>query len=610
MRQYQEEYIANLRDIATLNMRGKQENMSFEEFAGYISGNRKRAEQKIIRNMELLRDNLFPVLDRIFDADEDELKDLHEFTDNLNKGKEELDIGLFCQLHKAFLSVERQKKNRNGIIRELYWLGMGYYGLCNKLVGTDYDESEKYIMQMRLCFAEAAAYLKYYDEIDDTQTRGYILRARANMALGRFRVSNEKIHMVKHTLQILNDKSYQEKEPDLPWDRYIYMTHQQMAASISYGKENHMTPQDIEDVMESAYIVYQRRLQEAAANNEPLMIRPQYSCNVIDYYCGMETLDGLLTKLEALMDAVEPEDFSENGMYGIISMPAFYCQFLLNNPEKIPRRKKYVKYLYNRLFTYMDAFPDTDRNELLFLYLRQLTYTFVEIEGGVTYKEFLKKLQMCFAPDQYVRARVVGEASAAFCRIIMEEDKEFFDDIDEIRDIEDLDRKKSEVENYALECGRFYDIGRMCFMNLYSRIIRQWFDDEYEMSKLHTIVGAQWLEGRPSTKRYAAVARGHHSWYDGVSGYPNAYKRLDCPYRQMVDVIALIDWLDNMTDTERLYMGEKKTFDEAVEEAVKLEGKRFSPLLTARLRDKQVVEQIRTAFDKGRAAAYRELYRG
>ena len=43
-----------------------------------------------------------------------------------------------------------------------------------------------------------------------------------------------------------------------------------MAASISYGREESMTSQDVEDVMESVYIVYQRRLQEAAEKGENL----------------------------------------------------------------------------------------------------------------------------------------------------------------------------------------------------------------------------------------------------------------------------------------------------------------------------------------------------
>ena len=43
-------------------------------------------------------------------------------------------------------------------------------------------------------------------------------------------------------------------------------------------------------------------------------------------------------------------------------------------------------------------------------------------------------------------------------------------------------------------------------------------------------------------------------------------------------------------------------------EAVALEGRRFSPLLTARLRDKQVTDRICQAFQEGRREAYRRMY--
>ena len=76
----------------------------------------------------------------------------------------------------------------------------------------------------------------------------------------------------------------------------------------------------------------------------------------------------------------------------------------------------------------------------------------------------------------------------------------------------------------------------------------------------------------------------------------------------MVDVIGLLDWINNVTDTARLYTGQEKTFEEAVEGAIALEGRRFSPLLTARLRDKKITEQLEAAIEEGRRAAFRQLY--
>lgn len=608
MQLYQQEYIANLKEIVMLTMGERREKLSFEAYLEQSDRKRRRGEELVKRNMKLLREGLFPVLDHIYAADETEISELREFAGELTGGKEDLDGGLYCQIHKALLSLARMRKDRKEMIRELYCLGMGYYGLYNKLVGLERKEIQKYTSQMRLCFAEAAAYLKYFDEIEDTETRGFILRSRANMSLGQFNTPGEKIRMVKRTLEILQDKGFQEKEPGLPWDRYIFLTHQQMAASISYGRESTMTSRDVEDVMESVYIVYQRRFEEAAQRKQKMLLRPSFSYYVIEYFCGMFGIDGLLARMETLMDGADAADFSEEGMYGIISLPAFYSQYLNDYPDKIPGRAEYVRNLYRRAMEYVEAFPREEESEKLFLYLRQLPSTFVEVEGGILYKQFLLKILMRFAPEIYVHSKVVADAAVVFCRLIIDEEPDFFDDMDSIREIGEPLEKRQAILDYARECGMLHDVGKINFMNLYSQTARQWFEEEYEMAHLHTNVGAAWLGERESTSMYAPVALGHHCWYDGSHGYPETYHRLECPCRQMVDIIGMLDWINNVVDTATMYTGVEKSFREAVDAAVDLERRRFSPLLTARLRDKAIAEQMENAFAEGRREAYRLLY--
>lgn len=608
MQLYQQEYIANLKEIVMLTMGERREKLSFEAYLEQSDRKRRRGEELVKRNMKLLREGLFPVLDHIYAADETEISELREFAGELTGGKEDLDGGLYCQIHKALLSLARMRKDRKEMIRELYCLGMGYYGLYNKLVGLERKEIQKYTSQMRLCFAEAAAYLKYFDEIEDTETRGFILRSRANMSLGQFNTPGEKIRMVKRTLEILQDKGFQEKEPGLPWDRYIFLTHQQMAASISYGRESTMTSRDVEDVMESVYIVYQRRFEEAAQRKQKMLLRPSFSYYVIEYFCGMFGIDGLLARMETLMDGADAADFSEEGMYGIISLPAFYSQYLNDYPDKMPGRAEYVRNLYRRAMEYVEAFPREEESEKLFLYLRQLPSTFVEVEGGILYKQFLLKILMRFAPEICVHSKVVADAAVVFCRLIIDEEPDFFDDMDSIREIGEPLEKRQAILDYARECGMLHDVGKINFMNLYSQTARQWFEEEYEMAHLHTNVGAAWLGERESTSMYAPVALGHHCWYDGSHGYPETYHRLECPCRQMVDIIGMLDWINNVVDTATMYTGVEKSFREAVDAAIDLERRRFSPLLTARLRDKAIAEQMENAFAEGRREAYRLLY--
>lgn len=608
MQPYQEEYIANLKEVSGLIPWGEQTSQSFQAYLEKQQQYRKQQKNTVERNMTLLRENLFPMLDRLFEVEGQELQDLEEFAGALFDGQNELDTGLFCQIHQALLSRARIRKDRNTMIRELYWLGMGYHSLCSKLVGLDFPIAERYTSRMRLCFMEAAAYLKYFEDIDDIETKGYILRSRANVSLGQFKSASDKIHMVKYTLQILQDKWYQEKAPSLPWSRYIFMTHMQMAASISRSRENAMTPQDIADVMESVYVVYDKQWEQAKAQGRQVPVKSTFSYDSINYYCGLDTLDGLLRKMELLMDAADESDYSADGIYAVISLPAFYCNFLRENPEKLPERTEYLDSLYIKASKYVDSFPQASESEPLFFALRQLMLVFVETKNSISYGTLLEKLMMRFLPETYIHSCTVGGAAAVFCSILMAEEPDFFDDIDSIRRIADSGEKEAVVLDYALKGGLYHDIGKIGLTNLYAQRARQWFKDEYVMARLHTQLGQERLANQPSTEIFAPIALGHHSWYDGSGGYPDLYVRLECPYRQMVDVIGLMDWLDNVTCTNHLHIGVQKTFREAVQGAIELGGKRFSPLLTERLTDKATEEKLAEAFKDSRRKACRRLY--
>ena len=608
MQPYQVEYLDNLTRIADLAAWEKPEGLPFAQYAARLRRNEALREEAAARNMELLRGRLFPVLDDLFQCGEDTLAELEEFAFRLYDGRKELDVGLFCQIRQALLTLARRRRDRNAVIRGLYWLGMGRNSQVNKLVGLELDDIQKYTIQMRLCFTEGAAYLKYYDEIDDTETRGYILRCRANVALGQFSAPSEKVRLVKKTLQILQDKGYQEKEPGLPWDRFLYLTHQNMASSISYRREQVMTPQDMADIMESVYIVYQRRIQEAEESGRRPPARAVFNYYAIQYYCGIVDLGRLLEKMEELLDGADRTDFSPDGMYCAVSLPAFYSQYLRQYPERLPERAEYLEGLYRRTLDYVDACPGEQGEMTLFHYLRQLAYTFVETRGSISYGSFLEMLFLRFAPEAYVHSRIVGEGAAALSGLILEDDPGFFDDIGFVREIADPAEKRRTVREYAMGCGLFHDVGKINVIELYSRNGRQWLESEYEMAHLHTLGGEALLSARASTKRYAAAALGHHGWYDGSQGYPEAYRRLECPERQMVDVISLVDWLDTVTHAGRIYMGEAMGFDEAVREAVAREGRQFSPLLTARLRDGGTAERLRAALEQGRENACRRMY--
>ena len=601
MEPYQEEYIANLREIAALSPRRQPSEGTLADYTDRLRRDRARQKQLAARNMALLRENLFPVLDNLPEAGPQETEDLRQFAAALIQGRIELDAILYCQIHQSLLGLARHRRDRDGIIRELYSLGIGRYAQCSKLVGLDLSVSAPYTSQMRLCFVEAAAYLKYFGEIQDPDTRGYILRSLANTALGQFRVTSERVRLIKNALQIMQDPAYREREPSLPWDRFVRQTHRLMTASISFSRETAMTAQDVADIMESVYAVYDLHAQAEGA----MAARPAFHYYAIEYYCGLDSMEGLLSKTERLLNSADLTDFSVEGMYAVISLTAFYCQYLQEYPEMLAGREEIVEEQYRRVMRYTESFPPSQESESLLLYLRQLSYTYVETSRSLPYGLFLQKLIFRFAPEIYLHSQAVG-AAAALCRQIAGEEPGFFDDIPAVREISDPQEKLREIQRLALASGQFHDVGKINFTSLYANNGRQWFEEEHEMSRLHPVTGAKLLADRPSTSPYADAALGHHAWYDGSRDC--AYRRLECASRQMVDVVALVDWLENVTGTAVLYTGIEMSFDEAVQEAIRLEGRRFSPLLTARLRERQTAELIRSALDQSRRETAAEMF--
>ena len=86
MEPYQEEYIANLREIAALSPRRQPSEGTLADYTDRLCRDRARQKQLAARNMALLRENLFPVLDNLPEAGPQETEDLRQFAAALIQG--------------------------------------------------------------------------------------------------------------------------------------------------------------------------------------------------------------------------------------------------------------------------------------------------------------------------------------------------------------------------------------------------------------------------------------------------------------------------------------------------------------------------------------------
>ena len=235
------------------------------------------------------------------------------------------------------------------------------------------------------------------------------------------------------------------------------------------------------------------------------------------------------------------------------------------------------------------ACPLGENTDYLAYIIRLVMTSYHEISEAMPFRDVLQKLMRRFAGAQSIRAEQAAAITRLFAETILASEPAFFDDLPFLQECADEAERREAILAYAEDCGRYHDLGLIQLNMARTLETRNLFETEDRIFQLHTTAGSDDLARCASTARFADVALGHHRWYNGLGGYPEAYVRNDSPYRQMTDVVAVIAC---MVDQE---VG---NFSETVREIIAQEHKRFSPLVTAYLDDEKLVTGIEAILRK------------
>lgn len=591
MQPYQEEYVNHMREIAELST---VSTVGFSDFESWFSG-RKAAEARIeelrSRNLELLNRHLFPMLDNLYGASAGDIAELEEFSDKLMDWKTNLDCCMYVTIHDALLSIYRVKRDRNAIIRELYKLGMGHYYLNRMTQGIEAPAVTSMHFRNEMFFTEAGSYLRHYDEIDDEQTRGYIVRALANIAICSTN-KKRRIATTARTLAIIKDEHYRSLAPGLPWAAFLRNSHQQMSSNRSELSAGSLSKEELALVLDSCYEVF--KPEQISDNPSIRWLWPYYE---MEYNCGYVDLTTTLDRLERLIRQTSYDSYDVSGLYGNIQLPIYYGRLLKKNPKIIddPKRVHFLDFAYRKMLKTLLTVPQEHFGDYLHYFLILVFTDYFEIDGLLSYREITARLMQRYSGELYVRSRRAGDMMRCLCEAILEREPNYFSLIP-LKSGND----REALLDYAKNCGLYMDFG-LVKMNI-GRIqqSRNLFEDEYRILQLHTISGFTDLKGRSSTADYADIALGHHRWYNGSDGYPDSYVRTESNFRQMTDVAALVTAMLDRRGADR---------DSLLRELLEGEGKRFAPGVTACLTDEKLIDRLFSILDSDGEDYYRSVYR-
>ena len=593
---YQEKYIANLRLIAELSDFYR---VPITDFESWYAAQRRAGEKiEALRREDnaLLERELFPLLDDLHNASPAQIAELEAFGDALMDWVTNLDIGVYVLIHDALLSLYRIRRDRDRIIKELYKLGMGQFYLRRMVQGLDDRHTRSFSFQNELLFTEAGSYLKYFARIENEETKGYIIRALANVAIAT-QDRKRRVAASGKVLQISKDPYYRELAPGLPWDVFYRRTLQQMSANRDVFSKGNLNSEELAAVLDACHQVFTP--EEGAENPNIRWLWPYYE---MEYSCGFVDLNTTLDRLERIIMSVEYDEYDESGMYGNIQLPIYYGRLLRDNPavQEEPRRVAFLRLAYEKMLRSMLTFPVEQFTDQ-FVYTQSLVYTgYLELPDLVSYREISRRLMQRFAGRLYIRSHRVGALLRCLCEAIFAEEPDFFDDIPFLAVIQDPAEKRAALLDYAEGCGLFHDFGLIKMSVERTELSRGLFENEYQMHKLHTLGGHDDLAARPSTAIFADVALGHHAWYNGsAEGWPAAYVRNESPYRQMTDAVSVAAYLVEQWegDAEKLFR-----------EVQSRGNSQFSPLITAWFTDRTLRERLAAVLQAGEEDYYREVW--
>ena len=596
MREYQEKYIENTRRIVELTAYYGKEGQDFGEWVS----ERRQAESEIKalrqENIRLLSGELFPALDVLHSASEQTIEELREFASVLMDWKTNLDSGMYVVIHSALLSFYRVKKDRDNIIKELYLLGMGFYYMRRFAAGVEAEENDRLAFRNELVFTEASSYLRYFEDIEDGETRGYIIRSLHNITLC-VKELKRRIQANALALQVMRDERIRQLAPDLPWDRFVRASHQQMSINRNGLRDDDLTKEELALVLDSCYEVF--RPEETAGEKNIRWLWPYYE---MEYCCGYADLNVTLDRMEQLIDSAPYDAYDMSGLYGNVQLPLYYGRYLQREP-KLQTDEDRVRFLdraYRKMIRTLTTCPPENFDDYFFYNVDIAVSNFYEMEGSLTYRELTDAVMKRFSGSLYIRARKAGEMMALISRAILSSEPGFFDDIPFIAGIADPAEKTERACEFARTCGSYLDFG-IIKMNIRRTMeTRELFADEDEIYRLHTLSGYEDLKSRRSTEIYADTALGHHSWYNGAEGYPESYVRNESPYRQMTDIAAVVTALlsSDASDADALF-----------DSVLNAPRGRFSPVVVSYLEDSLLRCELYVIRNGDGEEYYREIYR-
>lgn len=586
MLQWQTQYLANTREIIRLS--GIPQADGPQALRQAVEDRRGRTLELVAENNRLVREYLFPMLETVTRAPDDIFENLQAFAAALT-AEGRLDNCLALHIHEGLLTAARSRHDRCLLLRELYECGLGTFYALNSTM--TYRPTNDILRRIRLYFREAASYLRLYDQIPSTEARGYIHRSMGNIALsyGRNELM-QKLKAINDSLRVLTDPYYREKTPDLPWDSFVYATHQERTSLLYCLRSGDTTPELVSQVMESAQYVYNIQLARSQALRRPVEPRWRMVYAGALFFSGINDVRTYLDEVVEIHYAATPGDYSYGGIIGNADSVAYFLDALGNfGSSQQGECLGTARILLNRALRYIAAAPQNVDMSRAALRLMQAYY---EFPGFPPFAELFCRLAPFAARDVYLHSAACGEICRVLAQLVLAQRPQLLDR---------NDLTAAALPKLAQTAGLLHDLGVFFFPRSMMVPARAMLDFEQELLSIHSQFGADQVARHPSTQAVCKAVLGHH-W---PLAHPETYRRSQDATPLLTDLLAVADALCGCVMPNHPGIYAAPTADECFHRLDSNSNSQFHPALVSLVRENRA--NLEDAIEKTKHFIYDSL---
>lgn len=612
--------------IRELSAPGVGSILSADDYRSMLMRNFMRIGELSRVNTDILDNDFYPLMDAGRTITHAELSRLHRFSDALINAYnlEYVDLPLlYLQAERILRDAEKafgaaEKPDPAPLIAALDRYVIACFAmLCSTLYLSPsniicYDYRDRGLRAAERIIAYLAP--EAFSALDDITKEIVLINARYIRALfdrsddnGNAAVNESDLQILRRALDLADNPFYRKEAPGYNWRYHIFRTLDYFSTMTEFANARQFTKKQLLEInghTEEMLSLYESdtAYYGTVNNKHNLDI-----CSIRNaYLAGKMTLTQYKKQLVKLFDAYGLSD-TGGPDFSAMLVPLEYLSVL--NPHRIAAEDaKTLKRFYREIIPFMHKSARRGTVSSLFLYLRDILRTYIELPGGDDFETMGLNLMAAIHPPTYVHTLSVAAFSERLTEHLLERKPELFIGMPGYETLASVLAGKRAITEFVRHAALCHDFGKLMILETILTYGRSLLPSEMDLIRTHPSIGAFLLERHPGTARYAAVAKGHHKWYNNNGGYPDDFDMDASPYKTVIAIIACADCLDASTDTVGRSYKEGRSLDHYLAEVHAGSGTRYAPYLAEMLADRNVRADIEMLLAKGRDDNYRQAY--